>query len=179
MTIASLRAARLLPGALTLALTLAACAPDAPLAPRDLASRDLAAGNPHEGLHRIIQFFGSEFVPCAAGGDGEWVSISGTMHERWMFHVDAGGNEHVTVTMNPQGLTGTGEVTGDVYNTVGVLRYTANYDPTREVVNVANRTTFLARANGARFDVVSRYHVVKHPDGTYAVEQDERRVVCG
>jgi hypothetical protein len=68
-----------------------------------------------------------EFVECAAGGNGEIVHVSGTLH--YMFHAtfDANGGVHLTSISQPMGVTGVGQTTGDVYRGVGALKIQENY----------------------------------------------------
>jgi hypothetical protein len=59
------------------------------------------------------------FIPCANGGAGEVVVLNGTIH--FLFHVTEGDNVFVVHDQgNPQGLTGTGTVTGTTYHGTGV-----------------------------------------------------------
>jgi hypothetical protein len=61
------------------------------------------------------------FVPCANGGAGESVSISGTLHIEQ--HITINDNR-VTIKSHfqPQGAGGVGLTTGDVYNATGVTQ---------------------------------------------------------
>src|SRR5438034_9565179 len=52
------------------------------------------------------------FVPCAAGGAGELVDLSGPLHTLIAFSIN-GNNVSRTAHFEPQGLSGTGEATGD------------------------------------------------------------------
>ena len=59
------------------------------------------------------------FVPCAAGGAGELVFLSGDLHS--LFHVTVIGQRYVfRQSTHPQGITGTGLTTGDQYRGTGV-----------------------------------------------------------
>lgn len=61
-----------------------------------------------------------EFVPCALDGQGEYVRLTGELH--FVFHVTMGkgGNFHIVDEVNPQGVIGTGEVSGDTYQGTGM-----------------------------------------------------------
>src|SRR5437763_12711110 len=54
----------------------------------------------------------SVFIPCANGGNGEFVTLTGTLHD--LFHITINGN-HVQVRGldNPTGISGVGDVTSD------------------------------------------------------------------
>ena len=61
------------------------------------------------------------FVPCAAGGAGELVDLSGPLHTLITFTINA-NNVSGTAHFQPQGLSGTGETTGDKYQATGVTK---------------------------------------------------------
>jgi hypothetical protein len=71
--------------------------------------------------NQFIPFAQVVFIPCANGGTGENVLIEGTLHLQ----------EHVTINNNrvnlkihaqPQGASGVGEITGDIYRATGVTQ---------------------------------------------------------
>src|SRR5260370_12703482 len=64
------------------------------------------------------------FVPCAAGGAGELVDLSGPLHTLITVTLN-GNNVSGTAHFQPQGLSGTGETTGDKYQPTGVTTHTS------------------------------------------------------
>jgi hypothetical protein len=62
------------------------------------------------------------FVPCANGGAGEFVLLSGTQHQ--LFHVttDGNGGLHLKSTIQSQGLSGIGLTTADRYQGTGATQ---------------------------------------------------------
>ena len=66
-----------------------------------------------------------EFVPCAAGGAGEVVELTGDIHE--VARTTINGN-HFSMTFhdNLQSLSGTGLTTGDKYQATGSATLTFN-----------------------------------------------------
>ena len=67
----------------------------------------------------------SEFVPCASGGVGEIVDFTGTVHS--LLRTTINGNRFSqTFEGNYQGVTGTGETTGDTYVGNGAEHQTFN-----------------------------------------------------
>src|SRR5213079_1188506 len=64
------------------------------------------------------------FVPCAAGGAGELVDLSGRLHTLITFTIN-GNNVSGMSHVQPQGLSGTGETTGDKYQATGVTKDTS------------------------------------------------------
>lgn len=59
------------------------------------------------------------FVPCADDGNGELVLFSGALQFLFHFNDDRAGGFHVTSETNPQGMSGIGPVTGDLYQGTG------------------------------------------------------------
>src|SRR5436305_13448528 len=64
------------------------------------------------------------FVPCAAGGAGELVDLSGPLHTLITFTIN-GNNVTGTAHFQPQGLPGPGETTGDQYQATAGTRDTS------------------------------------------------------
>ena len=63
----------------------------------------------------------SVFIPCANNGAGELVIFHGNLHILLSFTINnnrVSGKDH----FQPQGLTGTGSVTGDKYQATGVTQ---------------------------------------------------------
>ncbi len=59
------------------------------------------------------------FVPCAAGGAGEVVDLSGPLHTLISFTIN-GNTVSGYFHFQPQGISGTGETTGANYHGTGV-----------------------------------------------------------
>lgn len=59
-------------------------------------------------------------VPCAAEGAGELVDLSGTLHLLFHTTLDGSGGFHTRFLANPQGVTGIGLTTGDIYRGTGM-----------------------------------------------------------
>jgi hypothetical protein len=66
------------------------------------------------------------YVPCAAGGAGEFVQLSGSLHTVIVTTLDDQGGYHIMFHNQPQGISGTGETTGDMYHGVGETLGTFN-----------------------------------------------------
>lgn len=71
----------------------------------------------------------SFYVPCGNGGVGEWVTFSGSLHLTESTTIDANGGFHYVWIVNPMGVTGVGEDSGDVFNGVGCTRQTVYVAP--------------------------------------------------
>jgi hypothetical protein len=75
------------------------------------------------------------FVPCAAGGAGEFVSLSGTLHEVIHVTVDATGALHAKLLDQPQGGSGFGQKSGTAYRGTGMTQQLSNTNPFTSVNN--------------------------------------------
>jgi hypothetical protein len=62
------------------------------------------------------------FVPCAAGGAGELVDLSGTLHVLLHTTLDGSGGFHAKTHFQPQGVVGVGLTTGDIYQGTGATQ---------------------------------------------------------
>jgi len=67
-------------------------------------------------------------VPCANGGAGEMVDISGTLHVLLHFTMSNSGRVTLKEHFQPQGVSGTGQTTGDTYRATGVTQQTMTFD---------------------------------------------------
>src|SRR5207247_10687406 len=61
------------------------------------------------------------FVPCAAGGAGELVDLSGPLHTLITFSIN-GNNVSGTAHFQPQGLSGNGETKGEKDKATGAKK---------------------------------------------------------
>lgn len=78
------------------------------------------------------------FVPCANGGAGELVFLEGTLHLQE--HITINNNRaNLKVHAQPQGVSGVGQITGDVYRGTGVTQEQDSI----ALVNGASEFTFI------------------------------------
>src|SRR5213593_1233058 len=67
------------------------------------------------------------FVPCANGGAGELIEVSGPLHVLSQVTLSNSGNALFYAHFQPQGVSGTGLVTGDKYQGTGVTQTTSTF----------------------------------------------------
>ena len=116
------------------------------------------------------------FVPCANGGLGEDVELSGTIHD--LFHVTLNDNTvHVKTHDQPQGVTGTGLVTGDKYQGTGVSQdeFTAAVGQEETFIN---NFRIIGQGNGNNFLVHENFHITVNANGTITSFHDNFTVDC-
>ena len=99
---------------------LAACGDSGqPLAPSTEAPTTPLVSATTTITNERVPFFTVEFVSCANGGAGEDVVFEGTLHTLTRTTESTSGNFSVTIHENPQGVKGTGQITGDTYQLSG------------------------------------------------------------
>jgi len=119
------------------------------------------------------------FIPCAAGGTGEFVALSGDLHD--LFHVtfDGNGGFHLDAQDNPQGVSGVGLTTGDKYQGTGVTRSDFNGTAGGTIVYTAvNNFRIIGSGPGNNFLVHDNFHITVNPNGTVTSSHDNFSVTC-
>jgi len=117
------------------------------------------------------------FVPCANGGAGESVDLSGNLHD--LFHVtfDGRGGFHLQLLDNPQGVSGTGETTGAKYQGTGVTRSSFN-GLVGSTETFVNNFRIIGMGPNNDFVVHENVHVTVNPDGTVTSSVDNFSATC-
>ena len=125
--------------ALLAAASLAACSSDdyatspAPAtAPVVLAAREDEDGPERTHGTYKIPFVIRQFVPCANGGQGEYVAMEGVIMEKWSQHEDGSNAVHYRSAAQLQQFAGLGETTGATYHASGSFTIREYTDVDRE-----------------------------------------------
>ena len=170
--------------ALCVSFTLTACGgsmPDGstPIGqPRYVIANATQAANSVTSNMRIpIQL--SQFVPCANGGNGEIVNLSGELHVVSTFTLNA-NNVHVSMHFQPQGVTGTGSVTGEKYQATGVTRNdfnASNVDFPIETTFV-NNFRIIGQGPGNNFLVHEVIHLTVNANSVVTDNRDNFSFQC-
>src|SRR6266513_3183805 len=111
------------------------------------------------------------FVPCAAGGAGELVDLSGPLHTLITFTIN-GNNVSGTAHFQPQGLSGTGETTGDKYQATGVTKassFKGSFQNGQFTQTYVNNFRIIGSGSGNNFIVNEVLHVTFNANGTVTV----------
>jgi hypothetical protein len=118
-------------------------------------------------------------VPCANGGAGEVVDISGTEHDVIRNTIN-GNNFSDTFHQNGEGLTGTGETTGNTYHETGAV----NASDSGSLTNGQANSTFtlddhyLSQGSAPNFLVHVTVHVTVNANGDVTVTFVNFRAEC-
>lgn len=117
------------------------------------------------------------FVPCANGGSGELISVSGPLHD--LFHVtfNSAGNGVLKFHDQPQGISGTGFVTGDKYQATGVTQETVNFNTGFELTFI-NNFRMIGQGPGNNFAVHDNFHITVNANGDVTSFHDNFSVDC-
>jgi hypothetical protein len=109
-------------------------------------------------------------VPCANGGAGETVTLTGTLHVVLKSQVNdnvARGSYHY----QPQHVTGYGSVSGDRYEANGVSQgsFRTNAKNGEAVISSINNFRIIGQGPGNDFVVHENVRIALHADGTFDV----------
>jgi len=120
------------------------------------------------------------FVPCAAGGAGELVDLSGPLHTLITFTIN-GNNVSGTAHFQPQGLCGTGETTDDKYQATGVTKDTSfkvSFQNGQAQQTLVNNFRIIGTGPGNNFLVHEVTHITINANGIATVLHDNLSVIC-
>jgi hypothetical protein len=120
------------------------------------------------------------FVPCADGGSGEYLDLSGSLHDMLAMTLDSDGTLHVKIHDNPQGVIGVGETTGDEYRATGVTDYEYNvsYFKPGGQFTVVNNFRMIGPGPGNNLLVHENTHYTFNADGTLTATVDNFSIEC-
>jgi hypothetical protein len=117
------------------------------------------------------------FVYCADGGAGEWVALTGNLHDLFHITFDSSGGFHVSVIDNPQGISGTGLTTGAKYQGTGETRDSFNGMVGFEETYV-NNFKIIGQGSGNNFLVHENFHITVNANGSVTSYHDNFSVEC-
>ncbi len=121
----------------------------------------------------------SVFVPCAAGGAGEIVDLSGPLHVLLTFTIN-GNNLSGRQQFQPQGISGTGETTGLRYQATGLTAtsFAGSLVNGQFTQTFINRFDIIGQGPNNNFTVHETAHVTFNANGTVTVFFDNFSVDC-
>ena len=117
------------------------------------------------------------FIPCAAGGAGELVVLSGDLHVLLRFTIDNNGGIHSASHFQPQGISGIGQTTGDKYQGTGVTQDEFNAKVGHEETFI-NNFRIIGQGNGNNFLVHENFHITINANGSVTAFLDNFSVDC-
>ena len=121
----------------------------------------------------------SVFVPCAVGGTGEVVTLSGDLHVLISTTVNA---NHISLDSHfqPQGISGVGSVSGDKYQGTGITRQSIEADVVSFpfILTFVNNFRIIGQGPGNNFLVHQNVHITVNANGTVTVFVDNFSAEC-
>lgn len=119
------------------------------------------------------------FVPCANGGAGEIVSLSGPLHTLISFTVN-GNRVSGKTHFQPQGLSGTGLSTGDSYRGVGVTQsqFSGSLENGQYTQTSINNFRIIGQGPGNNFTVHENFHFTVNANGELTSYHDNFSADC-
>ena len=126
-----------------------------------------------------VPFNSSVFVPCANGGAGEVVVLSGTLHLLSHQTVSNSGNFHVKFHAQPQGVSGVGLTTGDQYRATGVTQEEFHSNGPLPITDTfINNFRIIGQGPGNNFSVHQTIHITINANGVLTAFVDNTNVDC-
>ena len=124
-------------------------------------------------------FLLSVFVPCAAGGAGEIVDLSGQLHTLMTFTINA-NNVSGKYHFQPQGISGVGETTGLKYQATGVTQSSFKQSLQNGQANSTfiNRFDIIGQGPNNNFSVHETAHITFNANGDVTVNFDNFGIDC-
>jgi hypothetical protein len=120
------------------------------------------------------------FVPCANGGSGELIDLSGRLHT--MINLTINGNNVSGVAhFQPQGISGRGETTGDKYQATGVTKdssFKLSLQNGQANQTLVNNFRIIGQGPGNNLLVHEVAHITFNANGTVTVFHDNLSVQC-
>jgi len=118
-------------------------------------------------------------IPCANGGAGELVSLTGDLHVLTTFDINANvvrGRFHD----QPEGIKGFGSITGDRYEATGVSQgqFKASLQNGQAIVSFINNFRIIGQGTGNNFLVHQNVHLIINANGDMTTVVDQVRADC-
>jgi hypothetical protein len=117
------------------------------------------------------------FIPCANGGAGETVHVSGNLHEVINITSDNAGGLHVKTHFQPQGISGVGLPSGDKYQATGVTQDEFNTKVGQEETFI-NNFRIIGQGPGNNFLVHETFHITVNANGSVTASFDHLSIDC-
>ncbi len=157
------------------ALLLAACDSPGPTASAPAAEPVFSASQVIS--HEQVPFAQTVFAPCAAGGAGEFIDLSGTFDFLTLEVFPRFGMAVSKVQGHPHGVTGIGESTGDIYRLTGSSQDIMTLTP-GETETFVNNDNVIGPGPNNNLKIQEVFHATVNAQGTLTAIFDHIRVIC-
>jgi len=131
-------------------------------------------------LNIQVNFVSEQPVPCANDGAGEIVDVDGPVRLVIRSTTSDSGVVQMFLHGNPQGLTGVGQTTGDVYHGVGssqdIITMTPSGSP--QTFTSINNFMFVGPGTGNNFIVHTIIHLTVNANGEITADIEHDSFEC-
>ncbi len=119
------------------------------------------------------------FVPCANGGVGETVQLSGTLHTLVTAQIN-GNNVSGKFHFQPEGVSGLGLTTGLKYQATGVTQnsFKTSLQNGQSNLTFVNNFRIVGQGPGNNFSVHENSHIAINANGDVTVTHDNFSIDC-
>lgn len=117
------------------------------------------------------------YVPCALGGHGEYVSLSGNMHVESHSITDPNGRFHYE-SVAVQRMSGVGATSGDKYQGTGVTRDSGYVEGIPSSVSYVNNFLIIGQGPGNNFVLHENVHLTINANGEITADVDNFSADC-
>ncbi|HVG07523.1 MAG TPA: hypothetical protein VNM67_07440 [Thermoanaerobaculia bacterium] len=119
------------------------------------------------------------FVPCANGGAGELVELTGPLHTLISFTIN-GNNVSGLSHFQPQGISGVGLTTGDTYHATGVTtdHFKGSFNNGQFNETYVNNFRIIGQGPGNNFLVHENFHFTINANGELTAVHDNFSIEC-
>ena len=118
------------------------------------------------------------FIPCANGGSGEVVEITGRLHVVVHATLSSDGNLLFKEHFQPQGAGGIGSVTGDVYHATGVTQDHTHHGHVGQTFTLVNNFRIIGQKTGNNALVHEVAHFTVNARGGVTASFDKVTAEC-
>ena len=119
------------------------------------------------------------FVPCANRGAGELIEVSGPLHVLSQLTTSTTGRLLVYDHFQPQGISGTGFVTGDKYRGTGITEFKNTFGgPFPITFTFVNNFYMIGQGPRNNFKIHETFHFTINANGEQTAFVDNFRVTC-
>jgi hypothetical protein len=132
-----------------------------------------------ETTNEFVPLSQTSFVPCANGGAGELVTVTGTLHIQT--HVTINQNRLMLRTLfQPQGASGLGLTTGDLYHGTGMTQFldTIPNPLGAQTSTFTNNFRFIGPGPDNNLQIHQNIHITVNANGEVTSEVDNASIEC-
>ena len=117
------------------------------------------------------------FVPCANGGAGEEVQLTGSLHDVFHMTFTSNGSVIVSASDNPQGVSGYGLTTGAKYQGTGITHFKFGIQKGSEDTFV-NNFRIIGQGSGNNYLLHENLHITVNANGMLTAYHDNFSIEC-